>query len=138
MVLKSGHARRGAGRQKGIKKEWRTGKKTVYNKSPIVLTTKKEIEKMSALANKCVVVGLNYAYSVLNNNEQVEITRLNKYHQSEVVKQDRYTPEQKIKLFEILVDKVFSNRKDPAELFENEDGIKVVGFNYVKIGKGKK
>lgn len=122
----------------GRKKKPENAKKETHKRLPLVLTTEKESLKMSNLVIKCVEVGLKYAYEVLNNDEQVEITRLNKYHQSEVVVQDRYTPEHKIKLLEILVDKVFTDRKEPVDSFDTNDGPRVVGFNFIPIGKGKK
>ena len=135
MKLMSGHPKKGAGRPKKKKPNG----KNDYKRAPLVLETQKEIVKMSALVNKCVYKGLEYAYSVLNNKDQVSIERMNKYHKIEKVVQDRYTPEQKIKLLEILVDKVFANRKEPLDGFGegDGDGPRVVGFSFIPVGKGK-
>ena len=133
LLLRKGvRIRKGAGRPQKKAEE-----KADYKRAPIVLETKKEIIKMSALVNKCVLKGLEYAYSVLNNNEQVSVERMNKYHKMEKTTQDRYTPEHKIKLLEIFIDKVFTNRKEPVGEIDLGDGPRVVSFNFVPIGKDK-
>lgn len=102
--------------------------------NPIAHITKKSQQKLSRLLGRCVTSGLKFALTVLRSDAKVEVHRFNKDHQKEIVKLDKYSPELKAKFLEMLLPKVFADRKELVAIPEENDSVKVVSFDFVPVG----
>lgn len=99
--------------------------------------TPQQVAKMTKLLNNCVEKGLEFAEKVLSNKEKVEIVRFTRTGVQEKFKADKYSPEMKLKILEIVIGKVFAERKDVGIDPPDDSDIQVVGFNFTPIKKSK-
>jgi hypothetical protein len=104
------------------------------------LKTRVELEpdqakRMTKLLTECVEEGLNFAKAVLKSKEQVEIIRFTREGIREKLKMDKYSPELKVKLTEILIGKVFAEKKDIGVEPDDPNALQVVGFKFVPVEK---
>jgi hypothetical protein len=97
--------------------------------------TPDQAKRMSKLLSECVEEGLKYAQKVLGNKEQVEIVRFTREGVREKLKMGKYSPELKVKLLEILIGKVFAEKKDVGIEPTDPNAIQVVGFNFTPVPK---
>lgn len=75
---------------------------------------------------------LDYAKEVMESKEQIEVSRWTKDGKVEKYKVDKYTPDHKLKVAEIITPKVFADKKDVSTGGDPAKPIPV-SFNFVPI-----
>lgn len=120
------------GRAKGVKNKEKGTPRSHIN--PVVHLTVKSQKNLTRLLGRCVAHSLEYALKVLKNNEQVKVERLSKFHKKEIALEDRYPPEIKVKILEILINKVYADRKEQIlEPVKDESALNIVSFDFVPL-----
>jgi len=122
---------------KGIHKNHRGGGLTNPAK-PLkdrVALSPDKIKSMSKLLTECVEEGLLFAKKILSNKEQVQVERFTRHGETERFKHDKYSPELKLRILEILVGKVFAEKKDIGIEPNDPNSPTVVGFKFVPVEK---
>lgn len=94
-----------------------------------------QVKRLSKLLTNCVEEGLKYAEQILSNNEQVQVERFTRHGETERFKHDKYSPELKLRILEILVGKVFAEKKDIGIEPADPNAINVVGFKFTPAEK---
>lgn len=94
-----------------------------------------QVKRLSKMLTNCVEEGLKFAEKILSNNEQVQIERFTRHGETERFKHDKYSPELKLRILEILVGKVFAEKKDIGIEPTDPNAIQVVGFKFTPVAK---
>lgn len=98
----------------------------------------KEIQRIKKIIAECVEAGVLWAKKVLTNTKKVKIKRLNKFHVTEEVWEPKYSPELKIRLLELLTDKLLPDIRDHGPSNYDPNMPRVVGFAFTPVRQGGK
>ena len=107
----------------------------LYNKRPTaVINDAKKVEALSDKLYTTMEKVLKFANEVFDSNEMIEVKRWTKDGKYDTFKVEKYTPEHKLRVMEIITPKVFADKKDISMAGDPSKPVPVA-FNFVPLTK---
>jgi len=98
----------------------------------------KQCARLDKLLKSCVEAGLKYAQQVLLSTKQIEVKVYNRDGLKEKFKRAEFSPEIKARFLEMVIGKVYAEKRDLGIAPQDPNTPVVVGFNFIPLGKKNK